>query len=75
MKTMRYHTFHEELRVAPEERPVSFTEAPLNPSADGERMTQIMFQMFIVPIMYLAIQAVFFSVRARRHDGYRDGFT
>ena len=44
--------------MKPEDYPLFLTECPLNARVGREKTTQVMFETFFVPAMYIAIQAV-----------------
>ena len=51
------HCYDNELKVQPEERPTLMTETPHNPRANRRVVTELMFETFNVPSLYISIQA------------------
>lgn len=58
MEKLWHHVFYNEIGISPDEKAVLLTEPPSNPGAYRERMTQIMFETFNVPALYIQCQPV-----------------
>ncbi|XP_020941112.1 actin-85C-like [Sus scrofa] len=58
MEKIWHHSFYQVLHVAPEQHPLMVTEPPLNPLSNKEQVSQILFETFCVPALFLANQGV-----------------
>ncbi|EGW01928.1 actin-85C-like isoform X2 [Cricetulus griseus] len=69
MEKIWHHTFYNVLHIAPEQHPVMITEPPLNSKHVKSRTTQILFETFNVPAMYMANQGVLSMYASGRTSG------
>ncbi|KAI7729493.1 hypothetical protein M8C21_024493 [Ambrosia artemisiifolia] len=63
------HSFHTELKVAPEEHPVLHVQAPLNSKESREKTAEIMFETFNVPALYIAMRPLLSLYTSGRTTG------
>eukprot|EP00026_Physarum_polycephalum_P010245 Phypoly_transcript_10401.p1 GENE.Phypoly_transcript_10401~~Phypoly_transcript_10401.p1 ORF type:complete len:365 (+),score=27.84 Phypoly_transcript_10401:173-1267(+) len=68
MEKVWRQTFRD-LEVDPKQSPVLLTEAPLNPTANREKMAQCMFETFCTPALYIGLAPVLASFAAGRIYG------
>ena len=69
MEKVWNHTIYQEMKTTPEEQAILLSEPPLNPKENREKTTEIMFEAFHVPSLYLGIQAVLALYASGRTTG------
>lgn len=58
MKHLWDYTFYDKMKVDPRGKKILLTEPPMNPTANRQRMAQVMFEEYGFEGVYVAIQAV-----------------
>lgn len=69
MERVWHHTYHQDLKTQSEDHPLLITEAPLNPRSNRDRMSQVLFEQFNVPCLYISVQAVLSLYASGRTTG------
>ncbi|XP_043075301.1 uncharacterized protein si:ch211-241j12.3 isoform X1 [Puntigrus tetrazona] len=68
MEMIWHHAF-QQLCVCPEDHPVLLTEAAMNPLQNRQRSVELMFEVFGVPLTFVALQAVLALYASGRTTG------
>uniref|UniRef100_A0A6B2L7N3 Actin n=1 Tax=Arcella intermedia TaxID=1963864 RepID=A0A6B2L7N3_9EUKA len=69
LEKLLHYTYTNELKVHSEDHPVLLSEPPANPKAHREKLSEVMFERFNVPAMYLTIQGILSLYAAGRTTG------
>mmetsp|Transcript_15128 Transcript_15128/g.43703 ORF Transcript_15128/g.43703 Transcript_15128/m.43703 type:complete len:419 (-) Transcript_15128:193-1449(-) len=69
MERLWEYAFLDKLNVNPQRHPVLLTEPPYNPKPNREKMVEIMFEAFEVPMLNISIQGVLALFEAGRMTG------
>jgi len=69
MEELWNHTFHRALNVKPADHPLLVTEPPLCSSKHREKVAEVMFEMYDVPELTMAIQGVMALYATGRTSG------
>ena len=64
-----HHCYYDQLRVPPEEHPCLLSESPLNTRENRAKMTELMFDYFNVPNLFISSQAVLALYASGRTTG------
>lgn len=64
-----HHGFYNELSVAPEEHPIFIIAPPIITAVEREKLTQIMFETFSVPALYIGNSAVLSLIASGKTSG------